>query len=193
MVRRRAQLLVAAPIAALLTAGMMSCDSDSTPPDECDADPLDSAACGRALDARCREQTTREDCESQGPFKFDRNIEYACNWARRATFADLASCTVNEPDQVCVAVIQDPEFKCVDGCIGDTDSFNTFEASNSADEVLILRCPESGASVSGPVDASILIQDDSFSYLTCSSGVLPQARPELCACREQVCDAVEGL
>lgn len=190
--RRPAHSFVAT-LLLLLVGSIVSCDSDARPPDECDADPLDSAACGRALDARCREQTTQEDCESQGPFKFDRNIEYACNWARRATVSDVASCTVNQPTNVCVAVIQDPEFACADGCSGETDSTNTFEASTSADEVLILSCPQSGAALSGPVDESILITDDSFSYLRCSPNSQPQARPELCACREQVCDAVEGL
>lgn len=184
-----------AAVSALLTVCATSCEGDATPPDECDADRLDSADCGRALDARCREQATQEDCENQGPFQFSRAIKYVCNWARRVTFSEVSSCAMNEPTNVCVAVAEDPKCNCFDGCGADNrvDSLNAFKASNASDEVVILRCSEPTSVPIGPVDESILIEDDSFSYLTCSPSVQPHARPELCACREQVCDAVEGL
>lgn len=118
---------------------------------------------------------------------------YACNWARRVAFTGVASCAVNEPAYVCVAVSQGSLNGCDDGCSGNTDSYNTYQASNSSDEVIILRCPSSGDVVFGPVDESVFSDDHSFSYARCSPSVQPQGRPELCACREQVCDAVEGL
>ena len=191
---RRRNQLIAASFALLLAAIAMSCDGDKTPPDECDADPLDSPACGRALDARCREQTSQEDCESQGPWDFEGYVvHYGCNWARRVTFDDVASCALREATNVCVAVFRDSPLGCQEGCAGERDSYSTFWASNLADEVYILRCPAEGDDVSGPVDGSVAKSDDSINYQPCGNDVTPQARADLCACREQACDAVERL
>lgn len=131
MTLRRKPQALAALVGLLVAVNVMSCDGDATPPDECDADAFEPEACGRALDARCREQASQEDCASQGPFRI-RDFMYACNWARRVAFTDVASCAVNEPAYVCVAVSQSSLNGCDDGCSGNTDSYNTYQASNSS-------------------------------------------------------------
>ncbi len=182
--------LVAAASAACIAAAATSCDGDDAPPDACEgSDPLDSADCGRALDARCREQTTQTDCEGQGPFLLERKIEYACSWARRVMLDDAAACTLQVPTNVCVAIGKDPNFTCADGC-SDTGFFNTLMASTTQDEILLHRCPADGAFIFGVIDETVLVEDDSFSYLACNPSVTPPP-PPACACREQVCDALE--
>ncbi len=175
----------ATALALALGGTATSCDGDDAPPDACpSAHPLHAGACSAALDARCREQLTAEDCEAQGPFAVD-IFTFACNWARRVTIADVSGCSISEASNVCVAVSVDPAFSCADGCSGDTGSQNTLVASNSADELLVLRCPQDGAALRGPIDAS-------QAYRTCSPDTHPGGRSELCDCREQVCDAVEA-
>lgn len=179
---------------ALLSGALValaSCGDELEVPG-CTPGAIDYAECGRALDELCRSQRNEASCVAQGPFDFDDTLLYGCSWASRIVLSELASCTVEEADHVCVAVTLDSEGDCGDPCVEGAAGFRGVKASTSRDELLKLSCFR-GQAVAGPLDESIALDDPTYSYLTCSPNTLPEAPQELCACVPQACAAMAAL
>ncbi len=179
---------------ALLSGALValaSCGDELEVPG-CTRGPWHEPECGRALDELCRSQRNEASCVAQGPFDFDDTLLYGCSWASRVVLGELASCTVEEAEHVCVAVTLDSERDCGDPCVEGAAGFRGVLASTTRDELLKLRCV-GGQGVGGPVDESIALDDPSYSYLICSPDVLPEAPRELCACVPQACAAMAAL
>lgn len=202
--RRSSHTVLAAKLRTLLASvallsgalvALASCDDELEVPG-CARGPWDEPECGRALDELCRSQRNEPSCVAQGPFDFDDTLLYGCGWASRVVLSELASCTVEEADHVCVAVVFGSESNsvgdCVDPCVEGAAGFRGVLASTTRDELLKLSCV-GGRGVGGPVDAAFALDDPSHSYLICSPDVLPEAPRELCACVPQACAAMAAL
>lgn len=173
-----------------LVAAGCSESSSGAPPAGCSADPLEEAACGRALDELCRSQTDASSCRSQGPFHFpgaDGGNTYQCNWAASTRFADTTTCTIDSVDDVCVAVLVVDEFRCDDPCVEPGVHYGAMLASTTEPEILRLDCPPRADALIGPIDERFEASDPSHSNLSCAPGDLPAAPVDLCACQEVLC------
>lgn len=158
------------------------------PPAACTSDPIENADCGAALDELCRAQTTEAECLGVGPFDFSGTSRYRCDWARSVTLGDTATCGVASATRRCVAVAEDPQFRCKDACGPEAGGvYGSAMASLSSPELLILTCVHDA--MLGPIDATFLYSDDSFTYLACGPGLSPEAPADLCSCTAAACEA----
>lgn len=166
-----------------LTAAFGAFGCGSGVPDECSSEdvagPGVEAACGRALDARCRAHEGREGCVSEEPYTSDGGeFEYYCEWVRSARFKIAGSCLEPQVTHACIAVVINRFSE--EGCPAECSAMASGE-----DELIGLPCGRDGGPAGGPVDETWVdgATAEERSAVSCSA---PDA-PAVCDCAAAAC------
>lgn len=177
----------ALPALAALAALVAASACDGVPAECAGTDATRSAACGRALEARCAAFDDEEDCNDEEGLRLQEGT-YLCRWATVATFGGSTCEVVRIGGQCVVGLNAGTEQTCRSPC-GDGYDDDRFYAIEGTTSLLALPCSPGGYYTYGPI-GEWSVDWGLGPYGSCVAEDEPGN--ETCACRTALCAAAES-